>query len=1247
MRIERLDLVSYGHFRDQTLDLTAPPGGMTIVVGPNEAGKSTTMRALTALLFGIERASRDHFGLGRESMRVAARLVNDEGVASEVVRQGLARLPLTDLSGSLIDESVLSALLGGAGRELFTTLFTIDHEELHNGSLKLLETDGELGQLVFGASLGARDLSKTLTSLDQKADRLFRPRGSTQEINQSLNRYRELQREVKVLRTKSQDWDRKRRDLEDEQHRVQILRADLAAARAGRDGLIRLRAALPHVAARGSANKRLEELRADGVLQSSSWVERTSTIVHDLERELQTREELAAMVDRLKGEITSIDTPTAVLDASERIDRVVSGIGRYRKDGDDLPKRAGELTTEDRLVAELTERLGMTLDQAAAVSDAQLSQIEQLAADEAVFNGARAAAETEQRKASAEIVRLQSDLDALPAAINVDTLRQRLKVAGTAALRISDAAAELVALGALESDIQVGVSRLGLSAEIQLELLVAPSQRQIQQLLQERTTLTTEISQRQRDVTELEHARSELIALRDSASRAPGVPALNALADARARREDGWRLVRKEWLGGGADPAERDSFVQGIDLPDAYEAAVVEADSAADERFDQAAAIQSLIEIDLKINDVEARRTVRVEELAERNSALVEHDERWATTWKGAGLVSVIHDSAPELVTEITELQSQATDLRRRRAALEGLESEIIAQQTAIASAIVTLGGEPAHDQLEPLLLQAQEIIESADEVAAARTDLSRQIKTANEVKTIRSDELNDAVRKVDDWRAEWMSALAPLLLDPGSSAATARSSLTILRELRAKRHSVKALRERVAGITSDIQEFETLANGLIDDVSPDLAGGELLGALGVLKRRLDQSRATAERLRILNERVEVDGEHLAQAIDRVMVLEDSLLVQRKLAGMKETDDLDSVLARSQEGVTIQAQIYSAESNLLEQSAGLTVESVIEAAAVYEEDPIVVNAAIETAATRVEELEGDLVDVGERLNAAKQALESIDGSGRASDAEQEAEIELAGLAASVNDYVRFKLANELLKGVVAEFSRSHHAPIVESASRYFSIMTNNAFSGLVVDDAGIGQKLLACRRNGQLEDIPQLSDGSTDQLYLALRIAGIEHHLNQNAEPLPVVLDDLLVNFSDDRASAAFSALAELGERTQVLLFTHHDHLVGLAEAALGSHRLKVARLAPRNHELPPMRSEEGATYEPARGAHGEATEAILDVLRSAREPLGRNEIVERCGVADAAWGPAIRQLVDAGAVEQKGIKRGAKYQLP
>ena len=67
-----------------------------------------------------------------------------------------------------------------------------------------------------------------------------------------------------------------------------------------------------------------------------------------------------------------------------------------------------------------------------------------------------------------------------------------------------------------------------------------------------------------------------------------------------------------------------------------------------------------------------------------------------------------------------------------------------------------------------------------------------------------------------------------------------------------------------------------------------------------------------------------------------------------------------------------------------------------------------------------------------------------------------------------------------------------------------------------------------------------------DQLFLALRLAGIEQHL-ADREPMPLIIDDVLVNFDDRRAAATLRCIAELSKQTQVLLFTHHHHLVELA----------------------------------------------------------------------------------------------------
>jgi uncharacterized protein YhaN len=65
-----------------------------------------------------------------------------------------------------------------------------------------------------------------------------------------------------------------------------------------------------------------------------------------------------------------------------------------------------------------------------------------------------------------------------------------------------------------------------------------------------------------------------------------------------------------------------------------------------------------------------------------------------------------------------------------------------------------------------------------------------------------------------------------------------------------------------------------------------------------------------------------------------------------------------------------------------------------------------------------------------------------------------------------------------------------------------------------------------------------MSDGTRDQLFLALRWAALELHVGQ-AMPLPFIADDLFINYDDARAEAGLEALKGLSEQIQVIFLTH------------------------------------------------------------------------------------------------------------
>jgi uncharacterized protein YhaN len=140
----------------------------------------------------------------------------------------------------------------------------------------------------------------------------------------------------------------------------------------------------------------------------------------------------------------------------------------------------------------------------------------------------------------------------------------------------------------------------------------------------------------------------------------------------------------------------------------------------------------------------------------------------------------------------------------------------------------------------------------------------------------------------------------------------------------------------------------------------------------------------------------------------------------------------------------------------------------------------------------------------------------------------------------------------VLAQVIDTYQKRNQGPLIEQASKRFATITAGRYTGVVVDYDEDRQILKAGRADGERLTMAQLSTGRRDQLFLALRLAAIEGHLD-NGEPLPVIVDDIMIQFDDEAAAATFKVLADLSQRTQVLFLTHHEHLLEVAEASIGS----------------------------------------------------------------------------------------------
>ena len=442
MRIERIELDGFGRFHDAHWQLDE---GLTVLLGANEAGKTTLLNGLRALLFGFE-SSRDGrtwypaFGGGRRGGRLALRTAGGERwtVDRHGERGGGGALAVRAPNGNQGGQETLDRLLHGADKDLFSNIFAFGLGELQ--TFASLSAEGVRGRIYgAGAGLGGTSAVDVERRLRQQMDAQFVPSGSKRPLNAMLARIEELRGEIADLAHQPEDHAAAHREREALRARAHALRDEAAEAREALARLRRLRDARPVAVALAeldvelaASDPTLDDVPDDAAARLDARIAELAearavlaTIDEDLEETRRAR--------------AGVASDEAVLGAADEIVAVASERSRLAADEARRRDLAAAAERQQAALAEQLTRVGgweeaalVALDDSIPSVDATREHERRLAAAAA----ARATAVQRRRAVADELDALAPDLDVAGAGGPLD-LDDRL-----AALR------ELDALGA-------------------------------------------------------------------------------------------------------------------------------------------------------------------------------------------------------------------------------------------------------------------------------------------------------------------------------------------------------------------------------------------------------------------------------------------------------------------------------------------------------------------------------------------------------------------------------------------------------------------------------------------------------------------------------------------------------------------------------------------------------------------------------------------------------------------------------
>jgi uncharacterized protein YhaN len=406
-------------------------------------------------------------------------------------------------------------------------------------------------------------------------------------------------------------------------------------------------------------------------------------------------------------------------------------------------------------------------------------------------------------------------------------------------------------------------------------------------------------------------------------------------------------------------------------------------------------------------------------------------------------------------------------------------------------------------------------------------------------------------------WSASWSAAIAMLGLNGEVSTQRATEVATEWASAFGVFNELRLTTKRIQRIHEDEQKLQRTISALRMKLAIELPD-DVVAAARHLKRKLTESTGRALQREALTPQVEKARLTLQAKAER---LKASTLKLTKLAADCHCDaaELEPLATRIAERAKLKLKRETLNHAILTAGDGHALESLRDQW--RREDPDSLAGQLATLNTDVARRDNDMVAAISALQSAEADVKAFLSDDRLNGLIAEREAASTDMHRIIERYVEITLAQTLLKAAIEKVRHEQQDPLLARASQLFSASTRGQFAAIETDVNDDGHPIVVGRRlGGDLVGLSEMSDGTRDQLFLAFRLASIEHY-GRNAEPLPFIADDVLVHFDDDRGLATLELLAEFGVRNQVLLFTHHEAVVTAAAPLVAAGAAAVINL--------------------------------------------------------------------------------------
>lgn len=1126
MRLLSLLLQAFGKFTDTTIALS-PHSSLHLLYGPNEAGKSTTLRAIESVFFEIDRQTSDDFIHSYAKMRVGATVLDERGRTCTLIRRKGNRNTLTDEKGGVITKEELLSLFGSVTQKEFLELYCLDRDRLLQGNRELLDTNGRIGPTILNAQIDSRPLLLA-ESLKSKAESYFKGhKAAATVIDRALLEYRE-QKKIAATGDHREFTDVTTRLSSLEEERAKILEA-ISRDRLKHARVERLIEGISLAARLDEVEGALSEL--DSVPELTEEFEATFTSAWDSYITGRTKtDHFKRNLDLSKQELEQLTCSESELKllSHEAVVEALSGrISEYSRDRQRVLQLEQVRERVSREVDELAmELLGQeTIELPASLLLPDKQRLRTLLDERKSIVTSLLALDKEECEIKASLARIVDELRLTGEALDPAPLRSAIDAAKELGKIDDEVARRRVKLDGLKAAARDRFNRLSLRAYTYEEFLTAPLpihsliQEYSQELKQARERVGTaerEVLKGAREMEELERKIRDLT--------------------------EGRRLPTEEELIHLRQ--ERDLLLEN---PESFESLdklkemIIRCDETADLLRHDAARIGQLALLKSQLSSLQGEVSRKTDDLKREREHLGGVEERWRREVPNE--IAVV---APEVMLEVC---AERAELLRLERDIQEEEREVFLKLNDIERAhtlLSTAGIKDGNSLLQERVRQGELELAKWEGVNGKRTallirreDLSDRLEQS---KMVRSHQ-EEGLQKLE---TEWRECVRELGIPRLVFSDRAQQCLDRFDELGERRRERSKVESELRETLERLQGFDHLVTKILTDSA--LSSTETVNDLHLLVKTLADIKRREERRTHLKKAIAQDDADLSEIETEFEVASARINDAMRITRASGADEVRETIIKARRKSLLRNERHALRSQIRRLAGGddddLFLSEVSRAQLTLLEQEL---HALQHKIREGEEIRDRL---SQEIGGLQRSKSDIEGSTSVLDAEVRAQEAAARVQSAIRPYLLYRLSSKLLTLHIEEYRKSNQQPLLTLASDYFAKFTADTYTELVpFYDGEIEDWVIMCRRrsDASLVSLPGLSQAGRSALFLALRLASVTLREQRTGEKIPVVFDDILVDLDDERTSYALHALAELSKKHQILLFTHHEHLVTLA----------------------------------------------------------------------------------------------------